>query len=375
MNDELSPRLALMPRPSLLRRGRPARQAGPTSAPAPRRGRRRVVARNHAPLDLAETLRIFGQTAAPPKTVCVPRNGTAHCSIGSVPAGRRLAATRMPTRIYAAPPAPCRWTDDWPLSERRRDSTLLNRRGIRRDAVERVTTPATQCAVEADDAQLSFSGDWITVNGLDVKNGDTGIHISGYNDNNNDEVIENCRVTNCSNEGIVAGGSNVQITGNYVDAIGGEVVDKQDGNGPNRDNLEHDLYLTGGGNLVEGNFFGRALSGSCAQLLCYDTTATTVFSNNVCYGGQTAGATLEGGKIICTGNVLIAPQLYWRGQEIAQQPANNAGGAPTGLRLFLPQPNVVVSGNYIEGACSGLTILGQRDIHRWHNPARRGHHP
>ena len=224
MNDERSASLALMPGPSLPRRGRPARQAGPTSALAPRRGRRRVVACNHAPPDLAETLRIFGQTAVPPETVCVPRNGTAHCSIGPVPVGRRLAATRMPTRIHAAPPAPCRWTDDWPLSERRRDSTLLNRRGIRRDAVERVTTPATQCAVEADDAQLSFSGDWITVNGLDVKNGDTGIHISGYNDNNNDEVIENCRVTNCSNEGIVAGGSNVQITGNYVDAIGGEVV-------------------------------------------------------------------------------------------------------------------------------------------------------
>ena len=275
MNDELSPRLALMPRPSLPRRGRPARQAGPTSAPAAGADgvgwllatTRRSTSRKRP--DLAETLRIFGQTA-----IRRPR-----------PFVSRATGPRT------APSAPCRRADDWPLPEcQRRESTLLRRpraggqtigRYRSAGATPRCSTgaafgatrsngsppPPPSVAVEADDAQLSFSGDWITVNGLDVKNGDTGIHISGYNDNNNDEVIENCRVTNCSNEGIVAGGSNVQITGNYVDAIGGEVVDKQDGNGPNRDNLEYDLYLTGGGNLVEGNFFGRALSGSCAATM------------------------------------------------------------------------------------------------------------
>ena len=130
---------------------------------------------------------------------------------------------------------------------------------FRSNEMQPITTPATQCAVEADDAQLSFSGDWITVNGLQIKDGDNGIHING-----NDDVVENCRVTNCSIQGILASGNNTRFTGNYVDAIGGEVVDKQDGRGASRDNLEHDLYISGSGMLIEGNFFGRALSGSCA---------------------------------------------------------------------------------------------------------------
>jgi parallel beta-helix repeat protein len=191
-----------------------------------------------------------------------------------------------------------------------------------------------------------------------------GIKLDG-----NHDTVENCTVTNCSEHGIFCSGSYNSILKNYVDAIGGEVVD--DGTGIGRDNLEHDLYVGGSGLDIEGNFFGRALSGDCAHLLCWGSTATTVFSNNVCYGGQSDAATLAGGNITATGNVLIAPQLYWRGYEVTPYPLStnpdnpdpDPGGAPIGLKLFLPQSNVVVSGNYIEGAYIGLDIWG------WGGPA------
>ena len=199
--------------------------------------------------------------------------------------------------------------------------------------------------------QLSIGGSYVTLNGLQIENGFFGIHSTG-----SDNVVKDCRVTNCAGQGILGGST---ITGNYVDAIGGEVVDNNGAVG--RDGLEHDLYTEGSGLDITDNFFGRAASGSSAQVFCYNTTVNSLFSDNVCYGGQTSGATLEGGNIIATGNVFIAPQLYWRGVEVPQEyadPGNPAGGAPSGLRLFLPQPNVTVSGNYIEGAYSGLEIWG-----------------
>ena len=93
-------------------------------------------------------------------------------------------------------------------------------------------------------------------------------------------------------------------------------------------------------------------------MICYDTAATTVFSDNVCYGDQTFGARLEGGNMTVTGNVFIAPQLYWRGTL----PLTDSGGGANGggISFYNPQPNVTVSGNYIE-ACGWALYLGGFD--------------
>ena len=166
-------------------------------------------------------------------------------------------------------------------------------------------------------------------------------------------MIENCAVTNCADQGIQGDNDCGQIVGNYVDMIGGAPSPKTRRNpttgglhpvAGTRDGLRHDLY-TGGG-LIENNFLGRALSGSCANLACEQLTETTVFRNNVCYGGQESAVTLNGGNTILTGNVMIGTQPQFA--DGAQPP-----DSPSGLKIFEPEPNVIVSGNYAEGSYYG----------------------
>jgi autotransporter-associated beta strand protein len=194
------------------------------------------------------------------------------------------------------------------------------------------------CAVVSNGSAFAVGQSWVTVEGLTVKNGFTGIQISGTHD-----IIEDCAVTNCASQGILGSNRSGQIIDNYVDAVGGEVNPGDH----ELDNLEHDLYVDGG--LIENNFFGLAASGSCAQLYCTDFTETTVFSNNVCYGDAVAGIRLDGGNMIVTGNVVVGPQQYLPGFAGSSSDA-------CGISLFDPEPNVIVSGNYIEGDYVGLEI-------------------
>ena len=218
---------------------------------------------------------------------------------------------------------------------------------FRSNQIDPITAPPTQCAVVAADNQFSVSASWVTIDGLQVQDGSIAMHVNGEHN-----VVENCRVTHSTEQGILVNDPYGEIADNYVDAIGGELVYKPAAGAVERDWLEHDLYASGGGLLIHDNFLGRALSGSCAQVLEWDTTATTVFSNNVCYGAQMAGANLEGGNIIATGNVLIAPQLVWRGSV----PTGDAAGCPIGIMVYVPQSNIILSGNYVEGAVLGLYI-------------------
>ena len=77
-----------------------------------------------------------------------------------------------------------------------------------------------------------------------------------------------------------------------MDYIGGEVVDG--GGTVQRGGLFQDLYA-GGGATVYDNFFGRDLSGSCSQLLCWGARAPTLYYDNVCYGSTGAALIVEGG--------------------------------------------------------------------------------
>ena len=167
------------------------------------------------------------------------------------------------------------------------------------------------------------------------------------------DVIENCTVTSCADQGILVAAPYSQIDGNYVDRVGGEVVGGSDGVG--RGGLNHDLY-TGGGETIYNNFFGRSLSGSCSQLLCWGATAPTLYYDNVCYGSTGAALIIQGGNVTATGNVLVAPQLTWRGTPLSY---TGAGAEPGGLYLLYPEGNVTISGNYIEGYFGGLTVKGQ----------------
>ena len=153
------------------------------------------------------------------------------------------------------------------------------------------------------------------------------------------------------------GGPYGQIFSNYVDSIGGELVDYK--GTYQRPWLYHCLYAVGCGMSIYGNFFGRALSGASAQLK-YEApmppTDATVFRDNVCYGGVSAVLILDGfGNVVVTGNVLIAPQLVWRGT-----PVSNGGGGPgdaeIGVYMLVPEPDITISGNYIEGAGTGVQI-------------------
>jgi hypothetical protein len=82
-----------------------------------------------------------------------------------------------------------------------------------------------------------------------------------------------------------------------------------------------------------------------------------VFRNNVCYGAQAGAITLTGGNATITGNVLIAPDMLWRGGI----PSDSAVIRPKGVFLHYPQANITVSGNYVEGSAYGLVIGGGGD--------------
>ena len=84
--------------------------------------------------------------------------------------------------------------------------------------------------------------------------------------------------------------------------------------------------------------------------MCGDATATTVFANNVCYGGQAAALIVSGSNIVVTGNVLISPQLALAWQPTSFRPRRNT---TYGLYVYFPQANITISGNYIEGAYYG----------------------
>ena len=45
--------------------------------------------------------------------------------------------------------------------------------------------------------------------------------------------------------------------------------------------------------------------------------APTLYYDNVCYGSTGAALIVQGGNVTVTGNVLIAPQLTWRGTPSA----------------------------------------------------------
>ena len=191
------------------------------------------------------------------------------------------------------------------------------------------------------------SGAWIVIKGIQIQNGFMGIHIGG-NTPGGHITIEDCRITHMWDQGILIGGTNIEISNNYVDAIGGQLT--LSGGQMRRQPLYHDLYAVGQGFMIHDNFFGRAPTGESIQFVStYGATLTSVIENNVCYGGQQAGITLiHGADIVVTGNVIVSPALLWRGSP----PQSSYTTAwENGLEFEAPQDSsaILVSGNYLEG--------------------------
>ncbi len=239
---------------------------------------------------------------------------------------------------------------------------------FRSNEIEPITDPNTQCGVVTPGSSQGFQffgASWIVIKGIQIQNGYIGIHIgSAGNLPADHETVEDCRITNMWDQGILMGGTYDQtsnnyigghydeICNNYVDAIGGQLSNR------GREWLYHDLYAVGEGFLIHDNFFGRALSGASVQLLCSNATMTSVFANNVCYGGQAFGVLVNGNDILLTGNVIISPTTIWRGSPPASAFTDDHHD---GLDMDGAQncSNIVVSGNYIEGfpRGGGLRVL------------------
>ena len=225
-----------------------------------------------------------------------------------------------------------------------------NRLWFRSNEIEPITDPDTQCGVVGSQGFEFYGGSWITIKGIQIQNGYIGIHICTLDAACDHEIVEDCRITHMWNQGILISGNYDEISNNYVDAIGGQLA-----NG-GREWLQHDLYADGQGYDIHDNFFGRSFSGGSVQLECDgNVVATSTVANNVCYGGQLCALLVSGKNIIVTGNVAISPSLLWRGSPVPSY-LRDPGTAELGVYLYAPWAcsNIVLSGNYIEGAGRAL---------------------
>ena len=158
----------------------------------------------------------------------------------------------------------------------------------------------------------------------------------------------NCRVLRCSGQGFLGDSDYGEIAYNYVDYIGGGLLDS---NGTMlRSGFDHAIYFSGVGTSIHDNFFGRSLSGFSGQIIPKDGGPPITIANNVFYGSCGDGMTLYAGdNAVITGNVFTSHPVVWYGVE--------QGYTGTGMRIFFTSPNAVVSGNYVEGAVAGLVFL------------------
>ncbi len=232
--------------------------------------------------------------------------------------------------------------------------TATHRLWFRSNQIQPITNPDTQCGVINDGSvAFEFSASWLVIKGMQIQNGWQGIQFGSDSVQRADhEIVEDCRVTNMWDQGIIMGNSSYnEISNNYVDAVGGHL--SLNGTEVYRGQLNHDLYIEGQGESIHDNFFGRAYDGASAQVECPDAMATTVFANNVCYGGEQFGVVMNGNDIVFTGNVIISPATLWRGSPPAPPLAD---GQHYGIVISSNGDcsNIVVSGNYIEGAYIGV---------------------
>ena len=138
-----------------------------------------------------------------------------------------------------------------------------------------------------------------------------------------------------------------EIAYNYVDYIGGGLIDSQ--GTVSRSQFDHAVYFSGIGTSIHDNFFGRSLSGYSGQIAADGGGPAMTIANNVFYGSWGDGLTLYGGEnAIVTGNACISHPVVWYGVE--QAPSG------CGMRIYFTNPDAVVSGNYVEGAVEGLVF-------------------
>ena len=234
--------------------------------------------------------------------------------------------------------------------------TANHRLWFRSNEIEPITDPDTQCGVVSPSGSQAFESNasWLVIKGIQIQNGFIGIHMIG----GDHEIVEDCRVTNMWDQGILLYDSSYdEVSHNYVDAVGGQLVDKGGDTGICRDWLHHDLYVEGDGELIHDNFFGRAFSGASVAIGYDNPTTPTIFANNVCYGGSNAGVATNGNDEIFTDNVIISPEPLWRGSPPASYFTD---GAHRAFDFVTPGycSDVTISGNYIEGAYAGVEYDG-----------------
>ena len=224
---------------------------------------------------------------------------------------------------------------------------------LRSNQIEPITDPDTQCEVVSAASQFDLgSGSWVNINGLQFQDGYFGIHLESQGYCN----ITNCSVLHCSNQGILGASNYGEIADNYVDYVGGGLTDSQ--GSVTRSQLSHCIYFSGIGTSIHDNFFGRSLSGYSGQIIPGGGNSPMTIANNVFYGSYGDGLTLYSEEnAIVTGNVCISHPVVWYGVE--------QSSTGTGMRSYYCDPDVTISGNFIEGALEGFVLYteyGQQTI-------------
>jgi autotransporter-associated beta strand protein/parallel beta-helix repeat protein/VCBS repeat-containing protein len=280
------------------------------------------------------------------------RNGAAATEIlgDSVNGGPPAAFTQPDSRLYQNGQLAfdLTWYD-----------TANQRLWFRSNEVQPITNPDIQCGVVSPDSQAFefYGASWLVIKGIQIQNGYIGIHMASWNGRADHETVEDCRITNMWDQGILLYNSSYnEISYNYVDAIGGQLSDR------GREWLYHDLYVAGEGDLIHDNFFGRAFCGFSIVILAENdvptmNTVTTVVANNVCYGGLAGGVDIETSNVVITGNVIISPETLWRGSPPASSFTDDWHSGLNVQNVSGANNTITVSGNYIESAYQGVECM------------------
>jgi len=155
---------------------------------------------------------------------------------------------------------------------------------------ESLTNPNTQLNVRSKVSQIDYTGQYISLLGINVQNAYFGSHWNANHFAVEDDSFESC------GQGILGGGYDALIQNNYIVKTGGPGTD-----------LDHDIYTSGNNETIANNFCGESYGDG---IQCYngDTglgLTNSLIANDVVFDNAGAGVLLEGYNNRITGVTSI----------------------------------------------------------------------